>query len=381
MIDVVWRTLYDSVLIGAVVSLVALAVTHLPRQSASTRFATWLAALAIVSCGAPLAAFFPNTVTVIATGTPTGAADRTLLLLEVWALIAAAGLLRIAASFVAIINLKRRAVADVRLQSLIDSLAPARRVRGLITKHHGSPCFAGFGRPAIIVPSSVAAALDDETLLRILAHELAHAARRDDWSVLVQRVARAVLFFNPAVILIARRMELERELACDEHAATRAGDVAEYVKSICRLAELALAARTSGPTVAAAAITTDFGRRMSHLLLRPQRHPHCSHRTTLAATLLLIVSAMASAPLLATRFIAVAPTPSAPVDLDTEAAAHFGRGYSLYSGGDYRGSIDEYKQAIAMNFEVHQSEASIASAYKDLGDEKNAKLWAERASR
>lgn len=79
-----------------------------------------------------------------------------------------------------------------------------------------SPIAIGFLRPAILLPEALieSAATDLDPMLR---HELAHIQRRDDWTNLVQQLVKAVYFFHPGILALSRRLNLDREIACDDH--------------------------------------------------------------------------------------------------------------------------------------------------------------------
>ena len=62
-----------------------------------------------------------------------------------------------------------------------------------------TPKVIGLVRPTILLPASAVSGLSTDELELILAHELAHVRRYDMWVNLVQRLAEAVLFFNPAL--------------------------------------------------------------------------------------------------------------------------------------------------------------------------------------
>lgn len=86
----------------------------------------------------------------------------------------------------------------------------------LTSREIDTPIVAGFWRPAVLIPARLAS-LDPSHLGQILRHELAHVARWDDWMNLVQQVIRSVLFFDPAVWWLSRRLSVEREIACDDY--------------------------------------------------------------------------------------------------------------------------------------------------------------------
>jgi penicillin-binding protein 2 len=63
----------------------------------------------------------------------------------------------------------------------------------------------------------------------------------DDWALLAQRLVEALCTFNPIVAWVARRLDAERELACDEWVVGVTRTPCVYAKSLLRLAELHLA--------------------------------------------------------------------------------------------------------------------------------------------
>jgi Zn-dependent protease with chaperone function len=78
------------------------------------------------------------------------------------------------------------------------------------------PKVVGVVRPVIVFPAAALAALTPDDLEMILIHELAHVKRYDMWVNLLQRLAEAALFFNPALWFLSRRISTLREYCCDE---------------------------------------------------------------------------------------------------------------------------------------------------------------------
>ena len=67
----------------------------------------------------------------------------------------------------------------------------------------------------ILVPPGMAAEWKEDELDPVLLHEAAHLARRDDWTNLGSRFLLALLPFQPALLILERRLREEREWACD----------------------------------------------------------------------------------------------------------------------------------------------------------------------
>ena len=80
----------------------------------------------------------------------------------------------------------------------------------------GSPFVWSVGRrPVVVVPSSLVAALNNEQLAMVLAHELAHLRRRDHWVRWIELVAVLACWWNPLVYWARRKLHEAEELCCD----------------------------------------------------------------------------------------------------------------------------------------------------------------------
>jgi beta-lactamase regulating signal transducer with metallopeptidase domain len=96
----------------------------------------------------------------------------------------------------------------------------------------------GLTSPAIAIAPSVLQELNDRELDQVLVHEWAHVQRRDDLARLVQLLVRAVAGFHPAVWWIDRRLDVERETACDDWAVNVTGSARRYAACLVKLAAL-----------------------------------------------------------------------------------------------------------------------------------------------
>ncbi len=214
----------------------------------------------------------------------------------IWAVIAAAGLLRLAASCMWLRRTKRHAKFLERRQGI--AVLESAEIRG--------PMFAGLGRPAILLPAGFAARLSESELEHILLHEIAHARRRDDWTNLAAGMLRALLWFHPAVLWLLRRIAQDREMACDEWVVQATGESREYAASLARLSELRLRDRMSLAAPGTLGGGASLARRIESLLGRrgPVRARLSWSRVAItAAGVAALFIAAAAAP----QFIAAAP--------------------------------------------------------------------------
>jgi beta-lactamase regulating signal transducer with metallopeptidase domain len=226
----------------------------------------------------------------------------------VWGTAAIFMLLRLALSYLALERRKRRARPAPDLG--------AWPVRALISPDIASPMAAGLFRPAILLPERLLAELGGDEIEQIRLHETAHLLRRDDVALLIQRVMEALFALHPVVRWITRRIDLEREIACDDFVVEQTGQARPYASCLTRVVEIAGGVRSSkfGAAVAAAATEerSHLARRIE-MLLDKTRH---KGTRLLKVRLLLIAAALLALAVVAVRtpgLIAFAASePSAP---------------------------------------------------------------------
>ncbi len=130
---------------------------------------------------------------------------------------------------------------DTAIRATVERLRMAlrlkRTIRTIETVRAIGPAVLGVVRPVLILPLGMATGLPPEALQAILAHELAHVRRHDYLWNLVQMVVESLLFFNPAVWWINRRIRAEREACCDAVAAGLVGDSSQVAESLALWAE------------------------------------------------------------------------------------------------------------------------------------------------
>ena len=150
--------------------------------------------------------------------------------------------------------------------SLLAELAP-HPPRLLTHASVRSPFLAGYVRPAIFLPPTYAADFDADALRAIFVHELAHLGRRDNLWTLASRLLTALLWFQPLLWLLARKLEHISEDACDQAVLASNCPPRAYAACLLSLAgrpPLAPSRRTL--TAGVAPFRSSVGRRISHIL-------------------------------------------------------------------------------------------------------------------
>jgi beta-lactamase regulating signal transducer with metallopeptidase domain len=278
------------------------ATTRTDVRTTASAAATTAPAAATPAASAPVA-------TAAATSPATPMPSLRTVLVTIWALGAAIVLLRLAMGTMIVARLARRGarIDDGSWLSLAQRLAGALHIqRPLILLRGdrlGVPVTWGIVYPIVLLPED-ADEWSDERRRYVLVHEMAHVKRLDALTQLLGQVALAFFWFDPLVWIANRRLQLEREHACDDYVlrqgtlpSTYAADLLEMVQSLGTPAH-----RGAQPAFAALAMArrSEFeGRMLSILDPVLDRHPLNRGRTLMSAfaTLLLVVPLAALQPI------------------------------------------------------------------------------------
>ena len=317
-------TALNSLWLSALLAVLAAGMVRLlPRANATTRYAIWFTAL-ILAVATPAILLIPRPVpapAAIASALPSApwivpiTAHWPLYAVLAWLAIAALLLARVTWSLVHIHGLKRRSTL----------LGQRGSIRVLASAEARVPMAAGFVRRAIVFPQSLVDELTTQEFEQVLCHEMAHLRRWDDWTQLAHAIAQAVLFFNPALYWIGRRLKIEREMACDDWVVSTIGEARPYAACLTHLHELTR--RAPAPQLAPGATTRTRWQISARVeaLLQPDRNstPRFSRSGWMAACALvsaaLIVAARTTPPVgvqdipLASMALAHPGAPAAPV--------------------------------------------------------------------
>jgi beta-lactamase regulating signal transducer with metallopeptidase domain len=127
-------------------------------------------------------------------------------------------------------RVRRSAQPAPKLVSATADLLPHGTSIGVTTVD--GPLVIGLLRPWILVPRVLAETLDAAALRGIVLHEVAHVRRGDLWLAVIQRVVLVVFWWSPFLRLIAARLEVAREMACDARAAQACGGNVDFATAL-----------------------------------------------------------------------------------------------------------------------------------------------------
>jgi Zn-dependent protease with chaperone function len=285
------------------------------RQNAGTRFAVWFVALAAV-----VGLSFPGIARSgghLHTGPQlTLPAGWALAIFAGWALAACIALARVAVGLWQVWTIRRGCTEidlsqlEPEIQEIFEKHGTGRPICLAVSEQVKVPAAIGFWKPAIVLPAWTLRELAPNELQPVLIHELTHLRRRDDWTNLLQKLARAIFFFHPAVWWIDARLSLEREMACDDTVLAITGNPRAYAGCLIELLEKSCARR--GWTMAQAAVqrAQELSLRITRILdaKRPATTRVWKPALGLAGVFSLACLALSYC---APRLVAVGPNPSA----------------------------------------------------------------------
>jgi uncharacterized protein YjbI with pentapeptide repeats/beta-lactamase regulating signal transducer with metallopeptidase domain len=227
-----------------------------------------------------------------------------------WIVLALVALARLTIGLLRLEQLKRDALPlPVEYRDAMDRWARAnkgsREVRLCVSDETDVPVAVGLFDAMILIPRSLLEQLSATEVDQISLHELAHLRRGDDWTNGFQRIALALLAWNPAALFVSQQIDLEREVACDDWVLSLTGTVRPYALCLTKMAETSTWPRQPMPAPGVFATRKHISLRIERLLFAGR-----NVATTLAlgpAAIAVVVVAT-----LSLAIAAVAPSVAAP---------------------------------------------------------------------
>lgn len=365
---------------GAMVAGMAWLVVSLqPRLSAQARSRIWLCALVLATI-LPLAVLLPgkagtlpaqapavstpHQVAQVVTGVGSTSAashrhalppgntwqdDLRVLLLGAWLLGLGLALWRVLMRWNAARGLLRKSSCAHGIDARLPRALPYRtRVR--VCDDIISPMVIGLLRPCVLLPRDLFNNATPDTLAHVLNHELAHVQRGDLWAAWLQELSMAIYWWSPLLRLIRVRLDMDREMACDERASIQSGSPLDYANALLTSTRSALSHPRSRHTLAIgifesrAALT----RRMEALLnMNIAKSLHGRKAMIVATSSMIFLST--SLTLLATPRLGPA---ASPADHATASVSHDGDGELLVTAVENK-RLDIIRSLVAGGVDIN----------------------------
>jgi Zn-dependent protease with chaperone function len=207
----------------------------------------------------------------------------------------ATGWLVVAAAFMVVMARVVPVITELRRSShLVAAFLLPAAPRGAVTVPSSEPLCATVGvwAPKVVISDGFADAVGPEALTAAVAHEEAHASRRDTLWRIAMRLAAVPLPSSVTVRLLSA-LDLATERACDEEAAVAVGDRLVVADAILRAQRLGLR-RWSG--IAAGFGPTHWAARVDALLAPAAGAPTGVRRWDVIAGVAAVIAVAAAGP-------------------------------------------------------------------------------------
>ncbi len=220
-----------------------------------------------------------------------------------------------------------------------------------------APITRGILRPEICIPPRAESDLMADELEAMLAHELAHAQRRDPLLLALCRSVEIVFFFQPLARFARVQLLDEAEILCDARAARWTGDPASLASCLAEVATWIVAGGREASALPMAARGTRLELRVRSLL--EDRHPASHGRKSWLAVPATLLLAAAPLAMPAVSMEAVAPKLAPSLTPAPSPASAPQPAMSLAAGA---GELDATLATLEAQFEAMASEPALAEA-------------------
>lgn len=252
------HSLWQIALIGLLLYVV---LRRIPGRSAHTRytistFALWMVVIVSLSTflimlpDNPAARELSGTIILKTVNQPLSLTQkisiwlevRMPLMLSIWSGGVALLMLRLALSLAWVRHMRTTAIPELQIQEVLDAMISRLKLKvkpgtsgsALVS----SPVTIGHFKPLILFPIGIINQLSPAEVEAILTHELAHIARRDYLSNLIQSVIETIFYYHPITWWISGMVRTERENRADDLAVKWCGDHLEYAKALMTVQEM-----------------------------------------------------------------------------------------------------------------------------------------------
>ena len=245
-------------------------------------------------------------------------------------------------------DVRRASLAPRRLTAMVGSVAAKMGVRApevRVVAGVGSPSVWCFGPPRLLWPAGTEGC--DSTLI---AHELAHIARRDHWVSRCEAVAAVVLWWHPLFWVLRRQIHNTSELSCDAWATwAYPADRRAYAEALIEAQERTVAASIALQGLCATGRDTkDFERRLNMIM---------KHRTSRRVSRLAATAAIVATTLVlpgfsdetASHTANEGQTAQSRVEGLVDAHLLGEKAEQLFSEGEYESALAVFKKQLALD--------------------------------
>jgi uncharacterized protein (TIGR03435 family) len=263
----------------------------------------------------------------------------------------------------------RRAAAAVRSAPEITAgpvLRALRRLEGdgprlrLVSSDQAiEPGVFGIVQPVLLWPAGIESRFTAAQIEAILAHEIAHARRRDNLAAMMHMAVEALFWLHPLVWWIGARLVDERERACDEDVVGRGTEPDVYAESILKTCQFFV----GSPLVCVSGVTgSDLKKRVEQIMRNDaQAALSALKRVVLYAAMMAAVAVpvaigIVTSPRLAAQIVAPSPDSATFEVASVKPNTTPGRMTSTLAPGRVNMVGIPVRRLIMQAYEIHDSQ-------------------------
>ena len=182
------------------------------------------------------------------------------------------------------------AVWQAKVDALAERLGLKKHVRLFESARTRSPLAIGWIKPMVLFPIGLVNRLSPAEVEAVLAHELAHIARRDWIFNLLQSFVEALFYYHPAVWWVSAVIRSERENCGDDAALAATGSPLIFAKALVQVQELAIPAPRLALGIGGSSRRPLLLERVRRILNQPQQKSQVMEKLTATAILLVLLT-------------------------------------------------------------------------------------------
>ncbi|HPQ21440.1 MAG TPA: M56 family metallopeptidase [Saprospiraceae bacterium] len=176
---------------------------------------------------------------------------------------------------------------DQALNNSIEKMAINRKVVIKLSEQAKTAFTYGIFTPVVVFPIAWLNQLTLSETEDIIKHELAHIVRNDYLHNILISVIKSLFYYHPAIWILARKLEFEREQACDELAYNVDKNPLDYSKTLVKISELSMSI-TPFPALAVSGNESEMAMRIKKIInMNMERNTYFSRNLLLVSVIFL----------------------------------------------------------------------------------------------
>jgi beta-lactamase regulating signal transducer with metallopeptidase domain len=184
----------------------------------------------------------------------------------------------------------RRLITKGKSINQFKTLSDEHGVAILVCESASVPMASGLLSPVVLLPTRIVQNMNEQQLMPIILHEIAHIKRKDLWFSLFQELIAIVFWWSPMMRIFNHNIHINRELACDFRAVKALDSARQYAQSLIDCAKLMVVKKQNMLAVGLFSQKKELANRIDAALNCNNHQPISTLRIVFACSLLAIAT-------------------------------------------------------------------------------------------